>query len=214
MHLGSPNKAVADAVREVTRVLKKAHPESLPEVGLCWRFCPAVHLIWVCSCTRISYIHPVHLRGCPSSGTSVIFNGHRIGRTRTFPTPQRKYEVAGDRAGEAVMVEMTSMVEMQHKVRSRLNTVSLWRRRTWVHWRRRTSERWQRRARIRRLRCSCLASWRCAWGRPTPDSWPAQPPRWPTSSKEASTTRCRSAHYTLSWHASLCTWIQGNCRLI
>lgn len=32
MHLGSPDKAVADAVREVTRVLKKADPDALPEV--------------------------------------------------------------------------------------------------------------------------------------------------------------------------------------
>lgn len=31
MHLGSPDKAVADAVREVTRVLKKTNPDDLPE---------------------------------------------------------------------------------------------------------------------------------------------------------------------------------------
>lgn len=38
MHLGSPDKAVADAVREVTRILKKTKPDTLPKV-LCPNLC-------------------------------------------------------------------------------------------------------------------------------------------------------------------------------
>ena len=48
MQLGSPDKAVTDTVREVTRILKKTQAADVPKVWLCNHESPVVQTLLPC----------------------------------------------------------------------------------------------------------------------------------------------------------------------